>query len=192
LKEQALKNKIAFHIFRDPKEFMEEKENYYEDGKKIFVFEDFDAFVKDRKKTGDSPNSVLASLLNTLEGIDEIKDVVSIFTTNRIETFDDAFLRPGRVDRVLTYLMPTKEQMVEFFDSYLPEVKEHFEKITEYLLAKNRDISYAVLKGICDDINILKFSGEILDYDKIIKVMETKLQSAAGDKKVSDKSALIL
>jgi SpoVK/Ycf46/Vps4 family AAA+-type ATPase len=125
--------------------------------------------VVDRKKTGDTPNSVLANLLNTLEGIDEIKDVVSIFTTNHLKNFDSAFVRPGRIDRVMTYNLPTEENIIEFLKIYLPEFDEAIRnEVFAELKAKDGDISYAMLKGICDDINIFKFNNMTIDVKKIV------------------------
>jgi hypothetical protein len=209
LKEQALKNKIEFHIFHSPKEFAEEKERYYSSDKKIFVFEDFDAMLLDRKKTGDTPNSVLSSILNILEGIDEIKDVVSIFTTNHINNFDSAFVRPGRIDTVIQYELPKEENIKQFFVIYLPEFDEVTRNfIYETVKEKNCDISYAVLKGICDDINIYKFNNAfelpsmIPSYDLekrksffktiLTKIIVDKLTGTLKGEKPKDTKAYVL
>jgi hypothetical protein len=187
LKEQSLKNKIEFHVFHSPKEFLEDQERYYSSDKKVFVFEDFDAMLLDRKKTGDSPNSVLAVLLNKLEGIDEIKDVVSIFTTNHIDNFDTAFVRPGRIDKVMRYDLPKDENIVEFLEAYLTDFTDYVRKhVFQIIKDKNCDISYAVLKGICDDINIYNFnkafdppkhlmSDELLSFGEIVKTRITRI-----------------
>jgi len=195
LKEQALKNKIEFVSFKSPREFIDDKERYFQAGKKIFVFEDFDAMLLDRKKTENTPNNVLSLLLNTLEGIDEIKDVVSIFTTNHIEGFDTAFVRPGRIDKVIRYTLPTEGERMEFLDVYLPEFTQDQKKFmlsylrsNEYLRGDSKDkdvgLSFAMLKGICDDINIFKFNNQ-LDLTNgnfegtLKKIMDEKLSGAS-------------
>ena len=201
LKEQALKNKIEFNSFKSPKEFIEEKDRYFSSDKKIFIFEDFDAMLLDRKKTGDTPNSILQTLLNTLEGVDEIKDVVSIFTTNHIDNFDSAFVRPGRIDKVINYSLPNEENRFNFLECYLTEFTAGIKKfILEVLREKNADVSYAILKGICDDINIYKFNGAFdfansLDprerekafADKIQTIVVEKLKGSQKGKEVRDK-----
>ena len=203
LKEQALKNKIEFHVFKSPKEFADERERYYSAEKKIFVFEDFDAVLLERKKTGDTPNSILANLLNTLEGIDEIKDVVSIFTTNHIHTFDSALLRPGRIDRILTYNLPTEEQRIEFLNAYLQEfVEEDKNFIFASLRDKQTNISFAILKGICDDVNIYNFNKKFVVPEgqertnfvfKLYKeIIETKLAGANKGEKTEDTKKYVL
>mgnify|MGYP000557270297 CR=1 FL=1 len=49
-----------------------------------------------------------------LDILDEINNVVSIFTTNRIRIFDSAFIRPGRIDKVYTYNLPDKKHGKNF------------------------------------------------------------------------------
>jgi ATPase family associated with various cellular activities (AAA) len=203
LKEQALKNKIEFHVFKSPKEFAEERERYYSGEKKIFVFEDFDAALLERKKTGDTPSTILASVLNTLEGIDEIKDVVSVFTTNFIHNFDSAFIRPGRIDRVLRYNLPTDEQRQEFLDAYLQEFgNEDKNFILGVLQDKQTDISFAILKGVCDDVNIYNFNKKFVvpegtDRNKFTfgifkEIIETKLAGANKGDEAKDAKKYIM
>lgn len=166
LKEQALKNKISFTSFKSPKDFFNHREDYFDSNKKIFVFEDFDALLRERDETDNSPNTVLSSILNVLEGIDIIQDVVSIFTTNKVDLFDTAFLRPGRIDKIITYKAPNEKNMKDFFNAYIPEQSMFFDKMIEFLSEVNCDISYAYLKGICDDINIYSFNASnISEYE---------------------------
>jgi len=208
LKEQALKNKVEFYSFRSVKEFLEEKERYYSPEKKIFVFEDFDAAVEDRKKTGNTPNGILSNLLNTLEGIDEIKDVITIFTTNYIHTFDSALLRPGRIDKVMRYDLPSDKNKKAFIDAYLTDFNDVFRNtVLEILKEKNADVSYAILKGICDDMNIYNFNGkfkydgtmpfELEDnlkkgFETIKGIINDKLSGANKDEAPKDTKSFIL
>jgi Cdc6-like AAA superfamily ATPase len=200
LKEQALKNKIEFNSFRSPKEFQDEKERYFAADKKIFVFEDFDAMVMDRKKTDGTPNTILQQLLNTLEGVDEIKDVVSIFTTNHIDNFDSAFVRPGRIDKVISYSLPDEKNRRDFLGCYLEEFSNQLKDfIIDFLREKNVDVSYAILKGICDDINIYKFNGAFAPDQEVEIVNKTishiiveKLKGAQKGKEVKDTKSYTL
>jgi len=180
LKEQALKNKISFTSFKTYKDFLENRNEYFTDEKKIFAFEDFDAVLMERERTeGDAPNTILAQVLNTLEGIDEIKEVVSIFTTNKIDIFDSAFLRPGRIDKVFTYSLPGSDEMRKFFEAYISDVEHKvYEEMIEYLTRKSCNVSYAILKGICDDINIFLFSKRDIEYKDVERIMNEKLKGA--------------
>jgi SpoVK/Ycf46/Vps4 family AAA+-type ATPase len=178
LRNQAEKNGISYRQFKDVKEFLEDVDDYYSNGKKIFVFEDFDAALMERKETGNTPNQILGKVLNTLEGVEEINDVVSIFTTNNIDVFDSAFIRPGRIDKVFTYNLPTKEEYLAFFQAYIPEEVKFFPGMVEHLNYLNTDISYAILKGICDDVNIFKFSREDLTIEVLSDIIKQKVVGA--------------
>jgi ATP-dependent 26S proteasome regulatory subunit len=186
IKQQALLNDIETTIFSNIDDFVNNHGHYHSKKKAIFVFEDFDAALVDRKKSGETPNQILSMVLNTLDGIDEIEDVVSIFTTNDINVFDDAFLRPGRIDRVFQYQLPNHEEREEFLNAYIPEEKEFFREMLDKLSDSSKNITYAVLKGICDDINIWKFSSENIQWKDIEEIIENKLSIKESNKKTSD------
>jgi hypothetical protein len=192
LKEQALKNKINFVSFKNPKEFLEDRHSYFENGKKIFVFEDFDQLLREREDTNNSPNVILGTVLNTLEGINAIHDVVSVFTTNKIDLFDGAFLRPGRIDKIITYSLPGINEMLKFFKAYIPDHGNFYAEMISFLKARNADISYAILKGICDEINIFVFNKNEITYDDILNIMKEKLMGANKNKNVEDTSKYVL
>jgi SpoVK/Ycf46/Vps4 family AAA+-type ATPase len=174
LKKIALENGIIFTILKDPEDFLQNRELYYTSKKSICVFEDFDAFLKERKDNDYSPNMILYSILNTLDGVDEINNVVSIFTTNNIKIFDSAFLRPGRIDKVIEFKPPTLEQIKFFLSNYITELSEKYDIIVNYIKGKKSLPSYALLKGICDDLNILLFNNIIPDNEKIFEVIDNK------------------
>ena len=192
LKSMAIKNDINFRIFDGIEDFQKNKDEFYEDGKHIFVFEDFDAALLDRKETGETPNQILAKVLNILDGVNEINDVVSIFTTNHINKFDDAFLRPGRIEKVITYELPNEANKRKFIEAYLPDDSEFYDHIITFLEGASANVSYAMLKGICDDININRFSGVAIDKQLVDKVLKEKLKGANKGSEVSDSSKYVL
>lgn len=193
LKNKALENGIRFHSFSSPQEFLQNSEDFFEDGKKIFVFEDFDTALIDREKTGDTPNSILGRVLNVLEGVNQIHDTVSVFTTNKINVFDSAFLRPGRIDRVITYRLPGEGEVKMFFDAYIPDVsKEVRGRLEEYIKDVSADVSYAILKGICDDINIFIFENGSVSEDDAYSIAKEKMTGANKKTETKKASDLVL
>lgn len=189
IKNKALEHKIEFHSFKNADDFIKNQDEYYDNDKKIFVFEDFDTLLRERKDTNSSPNQILGMILNTLEGVNEINNVVSIFTTNEVKLFDSAFIRPGRIDKVYSYGLPDPKVYNEFFNAYIPEEKDYHNHMSELLSVSNADISFAILKGICDDINIFKFSDDKLTKEKIDSIIKEKVSGAnkqEAPKKSSD------
>lgn len=57
-----------------------------------------------------SPNDDVLSLeciLNTMDGVKELKDAMVIFTTNHLDDIDPAFMRPGRIDKIIQLTLAT-------------------------------------------------------------------------------------
>ncbi|CAI4048418.1 hypothetical protein SUVZ_12G4220 [Saccharomyces uvarum] len=66
----------------------------------IIFFDEIDALSPDRDGGSTSAAShVLTSLLNEIDGVEELKGVVIVAATNRPDEIDSALLRPGRLDR---------------------------------------------------------------------------------------------
>jgi SpoVK/Ycf46/Vps4 family AAA+-type ATPase len=161
LKSQAVQRKVEFRAYKSARDFMENQEGDNQN-KRILVFEEFDTYLQERKHNEDddrdqtSGNNVMQSLLQILDGIDDVSNAVFIFTTNFISTFDAAIIRPGRIDKVITFDPPTYESQEKFLTTYLPEY-HNGEWILDYLRKKNASISYAILKAIVDNIRIREF-----------------------------------
>jgi hypothetical protein len=187
LKAKAEEHGIDFHYFKNPKEFQDSMGEFYSANKKIFVFEDFDAILRERDDTGNSANTMLSTVLNLLDGVEEITNVVTIFTTNKIDLFDTAFLRPGRIDKIFKFAPPSKENVIEFLNAYIPEAKDLHEELIAEIVKKKDKISYAILKGICDDINIDLFNKVPLNKERVFELINTKFKSANKNKDVKEK-----
>ncbi|PCH40447.1 AAA family ATPase [Wolfiporia cocos MD-104 SS10] len=70
----------------------------------IVFFDEIDALATSRATSdgGSGPHEgVLTSLLNEMDGVEELVGVTIIAATNRPEAIDSALMRPGRLDRVL-------------------------------------------------------------------------------------------
>lgn len=66
----------------------------------IIFFDEIDALSPDRDGGSTSAaNHVLTSLLNEIDGVEELNGVVIVAATNRPDEIDPALLRPGRLDR---------------------------------------------------------------------------------------------
>ncbi len=73
----------------------------------IIFFDEIDAIGSVRSSDGSSHSSdnVLTTLLNEIDGVEELKGVVIVAATNRPHILDPALLRPGRLDRHI-YVRP--------------------------------------------------------------------------------------
>ena len=62
----------------------------------------------------------LSGLLDVVDGFHAPENVLFIMTTNKIETLDDAFLRPGRIDYRLYLGKAAEAQKVELYRRFFP------------------------------------------------------------------------
>ena len=73
----------------------------------MIFFDEIDAVAVTRggSSGGDVMTRVVSQLLHELDGISELKRVVVVAATNRPDILDPAFMRPGRIDRLM-YIGP--------------------------------------------------------------------------------------
>ena len=69
---------------------------------------------------------------------------------------------------------------------------EYFTDMIEHLNYLSTDVSYATLKGICDDINIYKFSGKDLTIKVLIDIIKEKVTGANKNLEVKNTSEFTL
>ena len=67
----------------------------------IIFFDEIDGLTTTRGSESASSDKVIATLLNEMDGVEELSNVLVIAATNRPEVIDAALLRPGRLDRLL-------------------------------------------------------------------------------------------
>lgn len=80
----------------------------------IIFFDEIDAISADRENAGTSASqNVLTSLLNEIDGVEELKGVVIVAATNRPTEIDPALLRPGRLDRHIYVAPPDYEARLQ-------------------------------------------------------------------------------
>jgi hypothetical protein len=75
-----------------------------------------DLYSSGRSKSQTSENgATLSELLNALDGITTSEGYILIATTNHLDRIDPAFLRPGRIDRVIDFNLATPDQAAAMF-----------------------------------------------------------------------------
>ena len=76
----------------------------------IIFFDEIDAIASDRKgKGGAGELNVLTTLLNEMDGFEELRNVLVVAATNKPEAIDSAMMRPGRFDKVVYVGLPDLE-----------------------------------------------------------------------------------
>jgi len=87
----------------------------------IIFFDEFDSVAPSRGASFDThvTERVVSQILTELDGIEELKEVVVIAATNRMDLIDKALLRPGRIDRLIYISAPGEKEREEIFKIHL-------------------------------------------------------------------------
>jgi len=118
----------------------------------IIFFDEIDALVPVRSAgSSDShvAERVLSQFLAELDGIEELKGVLVLGATNRLDMLDPAVLRPGRFDEVVEIPIPDGNDRKEIFEIHLRN-KPLAPKIRlDDLVSKTEGFSGADIAGVC-------------------------------------------
>jgi transitional endoplasmic reticulum ATPase len=81
----------------------------------ILFFDEFDSLVPARGMTSDSQvaERVISQFLTELDGLEELKGVLVLAATNRMDLIDSAILRPGRFDIILEFPLPDEKARLD-------------------------------------------------------------------------------
>jgi transitional endoplasmic reticulum ATPase len=87
----------------------------------VLFLDELDALAPARSGSSDSHVSerVISQLLTEMDGIEELRGVVVLAATNRLDLIDPALLRPGRFDLLLEMPMPDRATRLEIFDIHI-------------------------------------------------------------------------
>lgn len=113
-------------------------------GNAIILYEDIDTFFNNRS----SINSDISysCITNILDGaLSRGNSTISILTANNINFLDKPFLRQGRIDKIIKFDYPKKEQIKEVFEKLINNNSNDFENF--YNKIKSEKIT---MSGIVD------------------------------------------
>jgi len=114
----------------------------------IVFIEDIDLIGQNRMEFGYMRGPALLSLLSVMDGVEEQREVVTIATTNCLETLDKALSeRPSRFDRVIKLARPSIEQRKELIRCLCEKIPLD-DDTQEYIACKAESCTPAQLQEI--------------------------------------------
>ena len=87
----------------------------------IIFFDEIDALICSRGAGAEAlvSEQVLSQFLAEFDGVEELKGVLVLGATNRIDRLDPAVLRPGRFDEIVEVPLPDQRGREEIFATYM-------------------------------------------------------------------------
>jgi len=122
----------------------------------IIFFDEFDSLVPERGLSGDSQvaERVISQFLTELDGLEELKGVLVLASTNRKDLIDSAILRPGRFDFILELPLPDEKARQEIFRVHLQGKPVTDEVDPKSLSQETENMSGADIFAICHEASM--------------------------------------
>lgn len=115
----------------------------------ILFFDEIDAIAAKRSNSSGGVN-VLTTLLNEMDGIEELKNVLVVAATNKPGVLDPALMRPGRLDNIVYVGPPDYDSRKEIFSIWMSKSVVSSEVSVEELAAQTDGYSGAEIISLCE------------------------------------------
>ena len=116
---------------------------------------------------------VISQILTELDGLEELKDVVVIGATNRIDIVDAALLRPGRFDKLLKVPIPDLDARKQILKIHLEKKPLAEDVKIDELADKTEGYSGADLAALANTTSMLVIKEHIAKSKTLEKAKET-------------------
>jgi AAA family ATPase len=132
----------------------------------IIFFDEIDALAASRSSTvsdaeGGAHEGVLLSLLNEMDGVEELVGVTVIGATNRPEVLDSALMRPGRLDRILYVGPPDAAGRIEILRIRTRNMSVDPALDLDALAALTNGCSGAEIAAMCQEAALIAMREDI-------------------------------
>ncbi|KAI0286546.1 AAA family ATPase [Russula brevipes] len=130
----------------------------------IIFFDEIDALASSRSPgsvDGGTHEGVLLSMLNEMDGVEELVGVTVIGATNRPEALDPALMRPGRLDRILYVGPPDFVGRVDIFRIRTRNMAVEPALDLDALAALTSGCSGAEITAICQEAALIAMREDI-------------------------------
>jgi len=95
----------------------------------IIFIDEIDALVPPRETAHEATHRVVSTLLENLDGLEERGgDLLVVASTNRPDSVDPAFLRPGRIDRLIEVPLPDPGARREIFQVHMRKAERRAQR----------------------------------------------------------------
>ncbi|MEM8993635.1 MAG: AAA family ATPase, partial [Acidobacteriota bacterium] len=119
----------------------------------VVFFDEIDSVAPTRSADpagdGGVASRVLTQILTELDGIDELRGVMVLAATNRLDRLDPALLRPGRFDQVVELPLPDAASRRHIFAVHLSDKPLAFEPDLPRYAAESEGFSGADIAECC-------------------------------------------
>ena len=153
----------------------------------IIFIDEIDSIVPKRGGDGDNrvTERIISQMLTEMDGLESLHNVVVIAATNRPDLIDDAVLRPGRFDRVVSIPLPDEEARKEIIRIQTREMPLEKDVDLDDLAAKTDGFTGADVSGLCNEAALLRIRRYVESGGKLTESSIKELKIAMNDFKAA-------
>jgi hypothetical protein len=150
----------------------------------VLLLEDLDLFAQSRDRSGGDLR--LGALMNILDGVNSIENAITIGTTNRLDTIENALRnRPGRFDRVVEISSLDAELRFKMFENRLQDWNPS-RSVLDYIVSNTSGWTGAESQEFINTLNLNHICGKKKSKKISVKtvdhVIETMNKFGIGEK----------
>ncbi|MBE0516571.1 MAG: CDC48 family AAA ATPase [Methanophagales archaeon] len=135
----------------------------------ILFFDEIDSIAPIRGHGSDSgvTERVISQMLTEMDGLEELKGVVVLAATNRIDIVDPALLRPGRFDLIIELPIPHERTRYEIFKVHTKKKPISKDIRLEELAKMTEGFTGADVEAVCNRAAMLAIRAFDKEYTDI-------------------------
>lgn len=127
----------------------------------VLFFDEIDAFLTERGVGRGASNRVtdrmVSQFLSEMDGVGALENVIVMATTNRLESLDEAALRPGRFDYQIQVPLPDRQARKAIFEIHTQNKPIAAEVEFETLVEQTDGWSGADIESLCREAAMVVF-----------------------------------
>ncbi|HSC35340.1 MAG TPA: AAA family ATPase, partial [Thermodesulfobacteriota bacterium] len=149
----------------------------------IVFFDEIDALAPPRRESDGTRVSerVVSQLLTEMDGVEDLREVLILAATNRIDIVDPALLRSGRFDLIFNIPYPDEDELYEILKIHTrgkPIAKDA--KLKE-IARKTSGLSGADIELVCQRASIIAIREHLKNRKKAIRITEGHFDEALSE-----------
>ncbi len=149
----------------------------------IVFFDEIDALAPCRRETDGTRVSerVVSQLLTEMDGVEDLREVLILAATNRVDIVDPALLRSGRFDLILNIPYPDETELMEILNIHTRGKPIADDVKLKEIAHKTKGLSGADVELLCQRASMLAIREHLKDRRKKLKISERNFSDALSE-----------
>jgi len=138
----------------------------------IIFFDEIDALAPCRRQSDGTRVSerVVSQLLTEMDGIEDLREVLILAATNRVDIVDPALLRAGRFDIILNFPYPEEKELYEILKIHTRRKPIAKDAKLKEIAAQALGFSGADIELLCQRASMIAIREHIKNRKKSLKI----------------------